>query len=127
MMTGDIFKLFKKSIETIAIKKITRGTLDITTTYEADLDCIVKRRDGTDDGTNESELYKNSTTIHFKPEDSQYVELGNYVEINGVWRNITFIKAGKNFHNGKLEFLWATVGNEILDSPNSPDWSMPSA
>jgi hypothetical protein len=39
-----------------------------------------------------SELYKNSTTIHFKPEDAQYVELGNYVEIDGVWRNIIFIK-----------------------------------
>jgi len=126
-MTGDIFKLFSKSIETVTVKKIKRGTFDGTVVYSQDLEVIVKRRTGGDTGGNNDELFKNSTTIHFKPTDAQYVEIGNYAEIDGVWRDITSIRYGNNFHSGNLEFLWATIGNGILNSPDSPDWSMPSA
>lgn len=119
---NDIFKLFKKSIETVSVKKTKQGTFTSTTVYNVDLQAIVKRRSGTANGSNDDDQYKNSSTIHFMPKDAANVELGNFVKYDGLWREITFIKDGKNFDTGKTEFLWVTVGDEIIESPDSPNW-----
>lgn len=123
-MTSDIFKLFKGSVETVQVKGQKRGTFeqsapDFTTT----LDAIVKRRKSTAESTADSEIRNTTTTIHFRPEDAEYIKLGNYVNIDGEWHTISDVKEGKDFDTGKVEFLYVSIANDILPTPNTePDW-----
>lgn len=121
-MTTDIFKLFKKSIEQITVKKTERGTFDGATTYSREVDAIIKRRDGMTEAIENSEDRNTQTTIHFRASDKQYIEEGNFVQIDGKWRSISGIKDGKNFHTGKTEFILVAVGDDIKDG-DDPNWS----
>lgn len=127
-MTGDIFKLFKKSIEQVNVKKTPRGTLDGgTDIYNVTVDAIVKRRTMTDEAVAESEDYNSNTTVHFRPTDAQYIELGNYMNVDGNWHSIIEIKDGKDFDKGKTKFLYCTLGNDIVTFTDDPIWGVLSA
>ena len=115
----SIFNLFKT--EKITVRKTTRGELTDSVVYEEELTAIVKRRTNSVEGGQDDELYSNATTVHFKPTDYQYIELGNYVLIDGLWRNIQGLKDGMNYHTGKKEFILAALGDEIKNT-DSPNW-----
>lgn len=123
-MAQDIFKLFKKSIEKVQMMKMPRGTLDIEAAeYNVSLKAIVKRRDGMVQAIENSEDRQNTTSIHFKVSDAQYIEVGNYVNIDGQWRTIERIRDGKDFATGKSSFIYAFVGEDIVKLTNDPVWS----
>lgn len=127
-MTGDIFKLFKNSVEQIKVKKTPRGTYDGgTDSYNVTVGAIVKRRTMSEEAVAESEDYNSNITVHFKPSDSQYIELGNYVEIDGNWHSIIEIKDGKDFDKGTTKFLYCTLGNDIITFTDDPVWGVLSA
>lgn len=104
--------------------KMPRGTLDIPAAeFDVTLKAIVKRRDGMTEAVENSEDYQDTTSIHFKPTDNQYIEVGNYVFLDGSWRTIERIRDGKNFDSGKVEFLYAFVGNDRFTLTDDPVWS----
>lgn len=123
-MTTDIFKLFAKSIESIEIKKTSRGALTNAIVYSNTVECIVKRRSGMSKQTADSEDHSNSTTIHFRASDAMFVEVGNFVKIDNGWRSIIGIKDGKDFDRGTSIFILATVGDDIIPMvSDDPNWS----
>lgn len=76
-MTTDIFKLFRKSIETVTVKKQPRGTYNtVAPEYEVDIDAIVKRRKGFSEDVEESEDFSNNTSFHHDSSDSHTTNLG---------------------------------------------------
>lgn len=121
---SDIFSLFPNSIEQVVVKSIDRGALDPSATFEVTLNAIVKRRKSMAEATNESEDYQNNTTIHFMQKDVQYIAVGNYVKIDDEWHSIIDLKDGKDFNSGASEFVYATIGNDIIDTGNDPVWSV---
>ena len=127
-MTTDIFKLFKNSIETVSVKKTPRGTLEGgTDVFNVKLDAIVKRRNLMAEATNESEDYSNNTSIHFKQSDAQYIEVGNYVKIDGEWHSILEVKDGKDFDKGVSKFIFVRLNNDVVTFNDDPIWGMVSA
>ena len=122
-MAADIFKLFKKSIETVAVKNTPRGTLTPEApSFNVNLDAIVKRRNSMAQAVADSEDRNTATTIHFRASDSQYIKVGNYVQIDGLWRTIEQVKDGKDFDKGVSKFVLATVGDDIVEG-NDPNWN----
>lgn len=127
-MTTDIFKLFKKSIEQINVKKAPRGTLEGgTDVFNVTLDAIVKRRNLMAEAAQESEDYNNNTTVHFRSTDEQYIEVGNYVQIDGEWHSILGVNDGKHFVQGKSKFLRVTLDNDVVTFTDDPVWGEVSA
>lgn len=122
-MSTEIFKLFKKSIEQVKVKKTKRGTMDDTQLYEVTVDAIIKRRDGMDEAVENSEDRNTQTTIHFRRTDGLYIEDGNFVEIDGLWRVIERHVDGKDFGMGKSSFIKAYIGNQIQGGSSDPEWS----
>ena len=51
------------------------------------------------------------------------VQIGNYVKVDGDWRLIERVIEGKDFNTGEVNFIVATIGNEIIDSPDDPAWT----
>lgn len=121
-MTGDIFKLFKNSIESVKVMKTKRGTLDQDVVYTHTLEAIVKRRNAMAEAVNESEDRNSTTSIHFRPADAQYIEIGNFVQIDGAWQVIERIRDGKDFDKGKTDFIYAFLGDEIFQLNDEPIW-----
>lgn len=122
-MQDDIFKLFKNSLETVTVKEVTRGAMDYDTIKETVVTAIVKRRQSMANGANNDELQNNATTIHFMLKDKAVIKLGNYVKIDDDWRLIERVIEGKDFNTGEVNFIVATIGNEIIDSPDDPAWT----
>lgn len=122
-MTTDIFKLFANSIEQVAVKKTKRGTFTDDVVYSHTLDAIVKRRDSMAEAVQDGEDRNTQTTIHFRASDSQYIEEGNFVQIDGKWRVLELNKDGKDFAKGASQFIKAYLGNQIEDAGNDPIWS----
>ena len=122
-MTSDIFKLFKHSIEKVTVKKTERGTFDEGTVYSQEVDAIVKRRDGLTEAVNNSEDRNTQTTVHFRYSDKQYIEEGNFVQIDGKWRVIERIPIGVDFDKGTSKFIKAYIGTQIEGGSSEPDWS----
>lgn len=121
-MTTDIFKLFKKSIERVNVKKTQRGTFDGATIYTQEVDAIIKRRDGMAEALQVSEDRNTQTTVHFRASDKQYIEEGNFVQIDGKWRVIERWVDGKHFTQGKSKFIKAWIGDQIEDAGGDPKW-----
>jgi hypothetical protein len=121
-MTGDIFKLFKNSIESVKVMKTERGTLNQDVVYTQTLEAIVKRRNAMAEAVNESEDRNSTTSIHFRPADAQYIEIGNFVQIDGAWQVIERIRDGKDFDKGKTDFIYAFLGDEIIQLNDEPIW-----
>lgn len=127
-MTTDIFKLFKKSIEKVDVKNTPRGTLSSgTPTFSVNIDAIVKRRKQFSEAVAESEDYNDNTTIHFRQSDAQYIEVGNYVKIDGDWHTIIEVKDGKDFDLGVSRFPYCKIGNDIVEFTEDPVWGEVSA
>lgn len=125
-MPGDIFNLFKNSIEQVNVKKTPRGTYDGgTDVYNVSLDAIVKRSTVMAEAVAESEDRNNRTSVHFRPTDKQYIDEGVFVEIDGKWHSIQEVRDGKNFHTGKTEFLYVFLDNDIAKFTNEPVWGQP--
>ena len=122
-MQDDIFKLFKNSLETVTVKEVTRGAMDYDTVKETVVTAIIKRRQSMANGANNDELQNNATTIHFMLKDKAVIKLGNYVKIDDDWRLIERVIEGKDFNTGEVNFIVATIGNEIIDSPDDPAWT----
>ena len=122
-MPADIFKTYKKSIESVDIRKTERGSFDEAIVWTETVDAIVKRRNSFTTSVSDSEDYTNNTSLHFRVEDKQYIEQGNFVKIDGVWRVIEQIKDGKNFRSGDSKFILAYVGNQIYQESNDIVWS----
>ena len=122
-MQDDIFKLFKNSLETVTVKEVTRGAMDYDTIKETVVTAIIKRRQSMTNGANNDELQNNATTIHFMLKDKAVIKLGNYVKIDDDWRLIERVIEGKDFNTGEVNFIVATIGNEIIDSPDDPAWT----
>ena len=122
-MQDDIFKLFKNSLETVTVKEVTRGAMDYDTIKETVVTAIIKRRQSMANGANNDELQNNATTIHFMLKDKAVIKLGNYVKIDDDWRLIERVIEGKDFNTGEVNFIVATIGNEIIDSPDDPAWT----
>lgn len=121
-MAGDIFKLFKNSIEPVKVMKTKRGTLNQDVVYTQTLEAIVKRRNAMAEAVNEGEDRNTTTTVHFRPEDAQYIEVGNFVNIDGAWQVIERIRDGKDFDKGKTAFIYAFLGDEIFQLNDEPIW-----
>lgn len=123
-MQDNLFKLFKNSIEKVRVKSQPRGTYEPETpVFNVELDAIVKRRTGLAEAVSESEDYSNNTSIHFKTSDAQYVAIGNYIQVDGLWHSIIEIKNGKDFDQGKVKFIRVVIGNDILNEPDDPNWN----
>lgn len=122
-MTTDIFKLFKKSIEQVTVKKTERGTFNEATVYSQQVDAIIKRRTGMQEATQESEDRETQTTVHFRASDAQYIEDGNFVLIDGRWRVIERQNDGKHFTQGSSKFIRAWLGDQIENEGTDPVWS----
>lgn len=122
-MQDDIFKLFKNSLETVTVKEITRGAMNYDTVKETEVTAIVKRRQSMTSGANNDELQNNATTIHFMLKDKSLVQIGNYAKVDNDWRLIERVIEGKDFNTGEVNFIVATIGNEIIDSPDDPAWA----
>lgn len=123
-MAQDIFKLFKKSIEQVQVKKAPRGTLEPeTAVFDVTVDAIVKRRKLMADSVENSEDYANNTTIHFRQSDAQYIEVGNYVNIDGSWHSILQVRDGKDFAQGNSKFIRVFLDNDIVTFDTEPVWS----
>lgn len=122
-MTSDIFKLFKNSIVQVTVKKTERGTFDNTTVYSHTVDAIIKRRDGLTEAVNDSEDRNTQTTVHFRYSDKQYIEEGNFVQIDGKWRVIERLPIGTDFDKGSSKFIKAYIGAQIEGGSDEPDWS----
>lgn len=121
-MTGDIFKLFKKSIESVKVMKTERGTLNQDVVYTQTLEAVIKRRNAMAEAVNESEDRNSTTSIHFRPADAQYIEIGNFVQIDGAWQVIERIRDGKDFDKDKTYFIYAFLGDEIFQLNDEPIW-----
>lgn len=122
-MATDIFKLFKNSVQDVRVMKLPRGTLSIEAPiYDVTLKGIVKLRDGMSEAVAESEDRNNTSSIHLKASDAQYVEIGNYALIQGEWRTIERIRWGKDFDKGSDEFLYAFVGTDIIELTEDVVW-----
>lgn len=121
-MIGDIFSLFANSVEQVAVKKTRRGVLTAETVYSVTLDAIVKRRDGMGKAIEVSENQTTQTTVHFKAEDKDFIEQGNFVQIDGRWRVIERWNDGKDFDRGESEFVRCWLGDEIEDAGDDPSW-----
>lgn len=123
-MQQDIFKLFKKSIEPIQVRKTPRGTLDISEAeFDVTIDAIVKRRNLMSGAIEDSEDRNNRTTIHFRQKDAQYIEVGNYVNVDGNWHSILQVRDGKDFGQGKSKFVYVFLNNDIAKFESDPVWS----
>lgn len=122
-MTTDIFKISKKSIERVSVKKTERGTFDGNAIFTQEVDAIIKRRDGMAEAIQNSEDRNTQTTVHFRASDKQYVEEGNFIQIDGKWRVIERWVDGKHFIQGKSKFIKAYIGDQIDGGSDEPDWS----
>lgn len=122
-MTTDIFKLLKRSIEEVKVKKTERGTLDEDTVFEVTVDSIIKRRNGMAESTNDSEDRNTQTTMKFRCKDAQYIQEGNFVLLDGVWRVIERYNVDINYVTGKGMFIKAFIGDQIVGNPTDPDWT----
>lgn len=122
-MTGDIFKLFKKSIEQAPVKKTKRGAFSDAVIYSRTVDAIIKRRDGMVEAVENSEDRNTQTTVHFRASDKQYIEEGNFVQIDGRWRVIERMPIGEDFDQGRSKFIKAYIGAEIEGGSSDPNWS----
>ena len=122
-MTISIFDHFKESIECVRVKKVTRGSYESPTTQEeVELHAIVKRRKGMGKSLENSEDYKFSTTVHFKPCDKEYIKIGNFVNIDGNWHSIDDVRNGKDFNSGEINFIYAKLADDILPEESEPVW-----
>lgn len=121
-MPRDTFRLFRKSVEDVSVKKTERGTFDGAVVYQHSVKAIVKRRNGMSEAASESEDRNTLTTIHFMPQDAQYVEEGNFVLVDGRWRAIERWVDGKDFAHGRTEFIKAWLGDQIEDAGGGPVW-----
>lgn len=122
-MAHDIFKLFKKSIEPVMVTKVPRGTFDIEEAeFTVTVDAIVKRRNLMAGSVENSEDYSNNTTVHFRQEDAEYIEVGNYVKIDNQWHSILPVKDGKDFDQGKTKFLYVFLNTDVATFTKDPVW-----
>lgn len=122
-MPADIFKLFKKSIEKVGVKNTPRGTMTPEApSFNVELDAIVKRRNSMAEAVASSEDRNSATTVHFKASDAQYIQVGNYVKIDGLWRTIEQVNDGKDLDQGVSKFVLATVGDDIVEG-DDPNWN----
>ncbi len=120
-----IFKLFNKASEPIEIVKINnRSSLVQTKVYDVTLRAIVKRRlsmDATSYGAEDKQYH---TSIHFKIDDAQYIEVGNYVKIDGLWHTVKTVRNGKDFCTGESDFIYAEIDNDDVKlDDQSKGWS----
>lgn len=123
-MQADIFKLFKKSIEQVQVKRAPRGTLEPETeVFDVTIDAIVKRRELMADSVENSEDYANNTTVHFRQKDAEYIAVGNYVNIDGSWHSILQVRDGKDFSRGKSRFIRVFLDNDVVKFDADPVWS----
>lgn len=111
-MTGSIFDLFNS--ETVEIKNTDRSKLTPSTGFDVTLDAIVKRRNAMALTSTSSEDRYYSTSLHFHPEDAQYVQVGNYVNIDDEWHTIKLVRNGKDFTDN-IEFIYAEVDNDVVE------------
>ena len=128
-MQQDIFKRFKHSIEKVEVSDKPRGTMDdLPPTFTVTLDAIIKRKSGMEESFNDSEDHESRTNFHFRPSDMQYIQVGNYIKLDGTWRSIESIDIGKHFRTGKLYFVYAEVADDITPMTNTdPSWGALSA
>lgn len=117
----DIFKLFKKSVVQVQVKKTERGELSAGVIYQQEVDAIIKRRDGMAEAVENSEDRNTQTTIHFRASDKQYIEEGNFVQVDGKWRVIERLPIGEDFGKGVSKFIRAYLGDEI-EGGSDPVW-----
>lgn len=121
-MQDDIFSLFTP--ETVKVKDTSRGAMSKTATFNVELQAVVKRRDSMSADLQNGDDRLTTTTVHFKASDAEYVRIGYYVEIDGVWHVIEQVRNGKDFETGEIKFVYAVLGSEIIDSPDDPSWGV---
>lgn len=120
---SDIFKLFKNSIEPVMVKNTPRGTLtQKAAEFNVELQAIVKRRDAMAEAVSESEDRETRTSVHFRNEDGEYVKVGYYALVDGIWHSIEEVRPGKNFHSGKVEFWYAFLSSDTITDTADPVW-----
>ena len=103
--------------------KMPRGTLDIgTATFNETLDAIVKRRNLMAGSVENSEDFSNNTTVHFRAKDEQYLEVGNYVQIDDEWHSILQIRYGEHFVQGKTKFFRVYLNTDVAKFESDPVW-----
>lgn len=88
-MQQDIFKRFKNSIEKVLVSGTPRGKYDNDQpTTGVELECIIKRKSGMTQSTQNSEDRESRTNFHFRPSDMEYIKVGSYIKLDGYWRSI---------------------------------------
>lgn len=123
-MPADIFKLFKKSIEQVQVSTADRGELpQDQPSVAATIDAIVKRRKTLAEAVNESEDNESRITLHIRQSDAQYGVVGNYMNIDGEWHSIVEVRDGKDFSQGKSNFVYIVLGNDIYQPNKEHIWS----
>lgn len=124
-MQQDIFKRFKKSIEQVEVSDKPRGTLETEPpTFTVTLDTLIKRKSGMTEGTNDGELRESRTNFHFRPSDAMYIEVGNYIKLDGSWRSIESIDIMQNFRTGKVYAVYAEIADDIVPINDEPVWGV---
>ena len=127
-MQQDIFKRFKNSIEKVLVSDAPRGEYDNDQpTTGVELECIIKRKSGMTQSTQNSEDRESRTNFHFRPSDMQYIKVGSYIKLDGYWRSIESVDIGKHFRTGKIYFVYCEVADDILKTDDEPIWGMMSA
>ena len=127
-MQQDIFKRFKNSIETVLVSDAPRGEYDNDQpTTGVELECIIKRKSGMTQSTQNSEDNESRTNFHFRASDEQYIKVGYYIKLDGTWRSIESIDVGVNPRTGKTHFIYAEIADDILPTTDEPVWGMLSA
>ena len=124
-MQQDIFKRFKKSIERVEVSDKPRGTLETEpATFTVELDALIKRKSGMVQGANDGEDRESRTNFHFRPSDAAYIEVGNYIKLDGSWCSIENIDIMQNFRTGKVYAVYAEIADDIVPINDEPVWGV---
>lgn len=122
-MQQDIFKHFKKSIEVVTVADKPRGTMDSEPpTFSVEVDALIKRKHGMTSGGNDDELRESRTNFHFRPSSANYIEVGNYVLLDGSWRTIASIDIMQHPRTAKVYAIYAEVADDIVPTDDEPVW-----
>lgn len=117
------FKRFEKSIETVTVSDRPRGTYETEPpTFTKELKAVIKRRNNMSESVENSEDRETRTSLHFYPEDEQYLHVGYFIKLDGSWRTIEDVKLGKNFRTGEVYFVYVHIGDDIIPLTDEPVW-----
>lgn len=121
-MQQDIFKRFAKSIEQVEMSDSPRDG-STPPTFTVTVDALIKRKHGMTQGANDGELRESRTNFHFRPSDASYVEVGNYVKLDGTWRSIASIDIMQHPRTAKVYAVYAEIADDVLPTVDEPVWT----